>query len=170
MEVPSSIGGVRATLAPERAAEFDAVVARTPAKHLVYVILDWALPPGAAESDTATVRRLRSGDFSGVRDGDGTPVAPTHPPLNEAAGEIAPTVWSTGYPVGSKTFPATIDGIREALDEGRRAEFEAEIVLTPGHELTYAVLRWGYPPEDLAEEDALVAELRATQQSRGEGR
>ncbi|WP_190121433.1 hypothetical protein [Streptomyces inusitatus] len=168
--MPSSIGGVRAELEPEKAAEFDAVVARTPAKHLVYVILDWTLPPGAAESDATTVGRLRSGDFSGVRDGDGKPVAPTHPPLDEVEGETAPTVWSTGFPVGAKTFPATIEGIRQALDEDRRAEFEAEISRTPGHELTYAALRWGYPPEDLAEEDALVAELRAAYQGQGEGR
>ncbi|MFI1825143.1 hypothetical protein ACH41E_01645 [Streptomyces sp. NPDC020412] len=160
---------MRETLKPERAAEFDAVVARTPAKHLVYVILDWALPPDAEESDAATVGRLRSGDFSGVRDGGGEPVAPTHPPLDEAEGEVAPAVWSTGFPMGSKTFPATIEGIRDALDEDRRAEFDVEIVRTPGHELTYAALRWGYPPDDLAEEDALIAELRAARQRQGEG-
>ncbi|QDY76956.1 hypothetical protein [Streptomyces qinzhouensis] len=169
MEVPSSIAGVRAALEPDRAAEFDAVVARTPAKHLVYVILDWTLPRGAEKSDAVTVGRLRGGDFSGVRDGDGNPVTPTHPPLDETQEEPAPAVWSTGFPIGSKTFPATIDGIRGALDQDRRAEFEAEITRTPGHELTYAALRWGYPPEDLAEEDALVAELRAAHQGRGEG-
>lgn len=96
VEVPSSVGGVRAALEPERAAEFDSVVAGTPAKHLVYVILDWALPPGAEEPDAVTVGRLRGGDLSGVRDGDGNPVAPTHPPLDEAEAEVAPTASGRG--------------------------------------------------------------------------
>ncbi|OKH91345.1 hypothetical protein AB852_30900 [Streptomyces uncialis] len=72
-------------------------------------------------------------------------------------------MWSTGFPVGSKTFPATIEGIRAALDTERLPEFEAEITGTPGHELTYAALRWGYPPEELAEEDALIADLKAAE-------
>ncbi|MEU9606365.1 hypothetical protein [Streptomyces sp. NPDC048057] len=161
VEVPSSIEGVRAGLEPEKAAEFDAAVARTSAKHLVYAVLDWALPPVAGAVDGPVVRRLRAGDFAGVVDGDGKPVAPSHPPLDEAAGESAPTVYSAGFPVGSKTFPATIEDIRAALEEDRRAEFEAEIARTPGHELVYALLRWATPPEDLLAEDALIAELKA---------
>ncbi|MFE3017735.1 hypothetical protein [Streptomyces sp. NPDC059256] len=163
VEVPSSIEGVRAVVESGRLAEFDAEIARTPAKHLVYVILGWALPAGAEDTDPEVVGRLRSGDFTGVLDGDGEPVTPTHPPLDEAAGEVAPPVWSTGFPVGSKTFPATIEGIRAVLDDDKTAEFEAEIAGTPGHELTYTALRWGYPPEDLAEEDALIAELKAAE-------
>ncbi|MFI1829093.1 hypothetical protein ACH41E_21965 [Streptomyces sp. NPDC020412] len=161
VEVPSSMGGVRSGLGPERAAEFDAAVARTSAKYLVYAVLDWALPPVAGDADEPTVRRLRAGDFAGVVDGDGRPVAPSHPPLDEAAGESAPTVYSAGFPVGSKTFPATIEGVRAVLEEGRRGEFEAEIARTPGHELVYALLRWATPPEDLLTEDALITELKA---------
>ncbi|MFI6524385.1 hypothetical protein [Streptomyces uncialis] len=163
IEIPSSIEGVRAALEARGLAEFDAEIARTPAKHLVYVILGWALPPDAEEADPEAVGRLKSGDFSGVLDENGEVVAPTHPPLDEAAGEVAPAVWSTGFPVGSKTFPATIEGIRAALDTERLPEFEAEITGTPGHELTYAALRWGYPPEELAEEDALIADLKAAE-------
>ncbi|MCS0636849.1 hypothetical protein NX801_14510 [Streptomyces sp. LP05-1] len=159
MEIPSSTGGVRAVLDGGKRAEFEAEVARTPAKHLVYVILDWALPAGGEAVETAVVERLRSGDFTGVLDENGEPVAPTHPPLE--VGEVAPTVWSMGVPAGSKTFPATIEGIRGVLDGERLVEFEAEIARTPGHELTCAALRWGYPPEELAGEDALVAELKA---------
>ncbi|WP_405645350.1 hypothetical protein [Streptomyces uncialis] len=163
IEIPSSIEGVRAALEARGLAEFDAEIARTPAKHLVYVILGWALPPDAEEADPEAVGRLKSGDFSGVLDENGEAVAPTHPPLDEAAGEVAPSVWSTGFPVGSKTFPATIEGIRAALDTERLPEFEAEITGTPGHELTYAALRWGYPPEELAEEDALIADLKTAE-------
>ncbi|MEU0685979.1 hypothetical protein [Streptomyces uncialis] len=163
IEIPSSIEGVRAALEARELAEFDAEIARTPAKHLVYVILGWALPSEAEERNPEAVGRLKSGDFTGVLDENGAAVTPTHPPLDEAAGEVAPSVWSTGFPVGSKTFPATIEGIRTALDTGRLAEFEAEIAGTPGHELTYTALRWGYPPEELAEEDALIADLKAAE-------
>ncbi|MFI5620997.1 hypothetical protein [Streptomyces sp. NPDC051567] len=161
MEIPSSVGGVRATLDGEALAEFEAELARTPAKLLVYVILAGALPPGAESADGVTVARLRGGDFTGVLDEDGKPVSPTHPPL--AAGEVASPVWFMGFSIGSKTFPATLDGVRAVLDTGKLAEFEADIAATPGHELVYAALRWGYPPEDLAEEDALIAELKAAE-------
>ncbi|MER7045818.1 hypothetical protein [Streptomyces jumonjinensis] len=127
----------------------------------MYVVLDWALPPVAGAADVPVVRRLKGGDFTGVVDGDGNPVAPSHPPLDETAGESAPTVYSAGFPVGSKTFPATIESIRAVLEEGRRAEFEAEIARTPGHELIYALLRWATPPEELLAEDALIADLKA---------
>ncbi|WP_187337563.1 MULTISPECIES: hypothetical protein [unclassified Streptomyces] len=164
IEIPSSIEGVRAALDARELAEFEAEIARTPAKHLVYVILGWALPPDAEKVNPDAVGRLQSGDFSGVLDENGEAVTPTHPPLDEAAGEVAPSVWSTGFPLGSKTFPATIGGIRAVLDTERLAEFEAEIAGTPGHELTYAALRWGYPPEELAEEDALIADLKAAEE------
>ncbi|MFI1890315.1 hypothetical protein [Streptomyces jumonjinensis] len=159
--MPSSIEGVRTGLDAEKRREFEAEIARTPAKHLVYVILDWAVPSEVSAQDAAVIERLKAGDFVGVLDEDGKSVSPTHPPLDAAADETAPTVWSMGVPVGSKTFPATIDGIRGVLDGEKLAEFEAEIAWTPGHELTYAALRWGYPPEELAEEDALVARLKA---------
>ncbi|MFI2210243.1 hypothetical protein [Streptomyces sp. NPDC020141] len=161
VEIPSSLGGVRAGLAAERAAEFDAEAVRTPGASLVYVILDWALPEGAAREDPEAVERLRAGDFRGVVDGNGEPVSPTNPPRDPLTGEPPSPMYRSGFPIGSVTFPATIEGIRAVLDEERRAEFEEEIARTPGHELTYATVRWGYPPEELAAEDALIAQVKA---------
>ncbi|GGZ15221.1 hypothetical protein GCM10010387_04400 [Streptomyces inusitatus] len=161
IEIPSSLRGVRAALEEARAAEFDAEAMRTPGASLVYTVLDWALPGWAAAEDPAAVARLRAGDFTGVLDGDGRPVAPSHPPRDPVTGERPSATYKTGFPVGSVTFPATIEGIRAELRGERLAEFERDIVGVPAQELVYATLRWGYPPERLAEEDALIDRLKA---------
>ncbi|MFJ7420555.1 hypothetical protein ACIQXD_18385 [Streptomyces uncialis] len=161
VEVPASIGGVRAVLDEGRVAEFEAEIARTPAVDLVYAVLAWALPARAFTEDPATVARLRAGDFTGVLDGDGEPVTPTHPPHDDTTGASRSPVFRTGFPLGSVTHPATIQGIRAVLDSERLAGFEAETARTPAQDLVYVALRWGYPPEEKAADDAEIEQVKA---------
>ncbi|MFE7129580.1 hypothetical protein ACFVIM_01840 [Streptomyces sp. NPDC057638] len=161
VEVPASIGGVRARLDEGRAAAFDAEIARTPAVDLVYAVLAWTLPARAATEDPATVARLKAGDFTGVRDGDGDPVTPTHPPHDATSGTPRSSVFRTGFPVGSVTHPATIEGIRAVLDGERLAAFETETAQAPAQDLVYVALRWGYPPEARAEDDRAIEQVKA---------
>ncbi|MEW1551871.1 hypothetical protein [Streptomyces tsukubensis] len=64
VEVPATIEGIRATLSPERAAEFDLVVARTHASKLPQVLADWALPAEALAEEDEVIARLKAGDHS----------------------------------------------------------------------------------------------------------
>ncbi|MGW1974253.1 hypothetical protein [Streptomyces sp. NPDC001889] len=64
VEVPATIEGIRATLSPERAAEFDQVVARTHASKLPQVLADWALPEEALAEEDEVIARLKAGDHS----------------------------------------------------------------------------------------------------------
>ncbi|MEU0688372.1 hypothetical protein [Streptomyces uncialis] len=60
------------------------------------------------------------------------------------ATEQAPvwTAWVDGEPV---EVPATIAGIREQLDPGRRAEFDRVIAGTPGEDLHRVLAMWALP-------------------------
>jgi len=58
-------------------------------------------------------------------------------------------------------LPGTIGGIRAALPEARRAEFDRAIDAAPLAEVPLVAARWSLPPEAIAEDDALVAQLRA---------
>ncbi|GLF99861.1 hypothetical protein [Streptomyces yaizuensis] len=64
LEIPATIEGIRATLSPERAAEFDRVVARTHASKLPQVLADWALPAEALAEEDEVIARLKAGDHS----------------------------------------------------------------------------------------------------------
>ncbi|MFJ4774266.1 hypothetical protein ACIP88_35025 [Streptomyces uncialis] len=65
VEIPATLEGVRATLSPERAEEFDLVIARTHAARLPQVLADWALPPEALAEEDEVIARLKAGDHSG---------------------------------------------------------------------------------------------------------
>ncbi|MCM2394404.1 hypothetical protein [Streptomyces albipurpureus] len=65
VEIPATIEGIRATLSPERAAEFDLVIAHTHAAKLPQVLADWALPPEALAEEDEVIARLKAGDHSG---------------------------------------------------------------------------------------------------------
>ncbi|MFJ4773997.1 hypothetical protein ACIP88_33630 [Streptomyces uncialis] len=59
IEIPATIGGVRARLDDARRAEFDAEVATTPAHLLHFTILHWATPDEVAAETDAVVAQLR---------------------------------------------------------------------------------------------------------------
>ncbi|MFI1386654.1 hypothetical protein [Embleya sp. NPDC020886] len=63
-------------------------------------------------------------------------------------------------------LPGTIGGIRAALPEDRRADFDRAIAEAPLTEVPLVAARWGLPPEAIAEDDALVDQLRAGDHSR----
>ncbi|MFD7552198.1 hypothetical protein [Streptomyces sp. NPDC059816] len=158
-EIPASIDGVRARLDGKRLAAFDAVVDQTPAKHLVYVLLEHVLPTGAENSDPASVARLRAGDFTGVLDQDNTPVTVLDPP--PATGEAVPAVWTVDEYNGEPPteFPATIAGIRRTLAGEKLAEFEQETGRVAGQDLATALFRWSYPAEQKALDTAAFDRL-----------
>ncbi|MFJ4774003.1 hypothetical protein ACIP88_33665 [Streptomyces uncialis] len=161
VEIPASIDGVRARLDGQRLAAFDAAVDRTPAKHLVYVLLEHALAAGAESTDPAAVARLRSGDFSGVLDQDNDAVTVTDSP--PAEGEFVPLVWTVDEYNGEPPaeFPATIAGIRRALAGEKLAEFAQEIGRTAGQDLVITLFRWSYPAEQQARDTAAFDRLAA---------
>ncbi|MCS0636452.1 hypothetical protein NX801_12420 [Streptomyces sp. LP05-1] len=66
-EIPETIEGVRTALAPkpERLAEFEAELPRTPAPELPALVAAYALPRRAWDAIDARIERLRAGDFSG---------------------------------------------------------------------------------------------------------
>ncbi|MCX4660166.1 hypothetical protein ACIBCB_31720 [Streptomyces uncialis] len=68
VELPSTIADVRAALAEELRAAFDAEIGSTPGPDLPLRLAMWALRtvPGAVEEMDDQVDRLRSGDYSGV--------------------------------------------------------------------------------------------------------
>ncbi|MCM2388940.1 hypothetical protein [Streptomyces albipurpureus] len=67
VQIPATIDGVRATLAgePERLAEFEAEIGRTPAFQLAQTLATWALPAEAWSEINAEMDRLAAGDFAG---------------------------------------------------------------------------------------------------------
>lgn len=75
--------------------------------------------------------------------------------------DIAAATWTTtidGQPV---EIPATIDGIRAVLPEKDLEAYDAEIRQTPAQDLHRVLARWALPPEAEAEDDDLVARLKA---------
>ncbi|MFI1868850.1 hypothetical protein [Streptomyces jumonjinensis] len=160
-EIPATIDGVRALLTGQRLDGFDAAVADTPAKHIRYVPLEHALPADAASADPAAAARLRAGDFAGVLDHDGSPVTPFDP--SPAEGEQAARVWRVDEYDGTvpTEFPATVAGIRAALQGQRRAEFVREIGRTAGQDLPVVLFRWSYPAEQRAKDEAASDRLAA---------
>ncbi|MGC0417222.1 hypothetical protein [Embleya sp. AB8] len=58
-------------------------------------------------------------------------------------------------------LPGTLDGIRASLPEDRREEFDRAVGSVPLTEVPLVAARWSLPPEAIAEDDALVAQLRA---------
>lgn len=58
-------------------------------------------------------------------------------------------------------FPGTLDDIRAALPEEQRAEFDREIGSAPIMDLPLIAFRWSYPAEAQAEEDEMVARIKA---------
>lgn len=161
VEIPSSIDSIRAHLTGKRLAAFDAAVADTPAKHLLYVLLDHSLPADAEDLDPATVARLRSGDFTGVLDDDGAPVIPSDPPPVD--GELVPSVWTVDEYDGEPPteFPSTIAGIRNGLAGEGLAEFAQEIGRTAAHHLALELFRWSYPAEQQAKDNHAFDRLAA---------
>ncbi|AXU17519.1 hypothetical protein I3J09_28165 (plasmid) [Streptomyces clavuligerus] len=65
VQIPATTEGIRATLSPKRAAEFDLVVARTHAAKLPQVLADWALPAEALAEEDEVIAPLKAGDHSG---------------------------------------------------------------------------------------------------------
>ncbi|MER7049313.1 hypothetical protein [Streptomyces jumonjinensis] len=65
VRIPATIETVRAALVPERRAEFDAEIARTPGLQLAQVLAMWALPPAVWDQIEADFARLEAGDHSG---------------------------------------------------------------------------------------------------------
>ncbi|MFE7132490.1 hypothetical protein ACFVIM_16690 [Streptomyces sp. NPDC057638] len=77
VELPNTLGEIRAQLPEERRAEFDRVIAATPLEQVRMVaIMRFALPDEAQREDEEIVARLDAGDWSGVLHEDGTPVRP----------------------------------------------------------------------------------------------
>lgn len=75
--------------------------------------------------------------------------------------DIKPATWTTvigGEPV---EIPATIEGIRATLSPAQAEAFDGEIARTPAQDLHRVLARWALPPEAEAEDDAVVARLRA---------
>jgi hypothetical protein len=161
VEIPASISGVRARLSEQRLTDFDAAVGSTPAKLLLYILLEHALPADAESTDPAAVARLRAGDFSGVLDHDGAPVTPSDLPPGE--GELVPSAWTVDEYDGEPPtrFPATIAGIRATLAGEKLAEFAQEIGRTAGQDLTVTLFRWSYPAEQQARDTAAFDRLAA---------
>ncbi|MFI5620531.1 hypothetical protein [Streptomyces sp. NPDC051567] len=78
MRLPNTLAEIRAGLPDEgRRAEFDRVIGSTPLELVRQVaIMEFALPDEAREEDAEIVARIDAGDWSGVVDEDGNPVAP----------------------------------------------------------------------------------------------
>ncbi|MFE7130933.1 hypothetical protein ACFVIM_08745 [Streptomyces sp. NPDC057638] len=157
--VPATIQGVRAALPPDRAEDFDAEVPRTPGPDLLYFLLDAlvesVLTPVGTPQDREVIARLRTGDFAGVLDERHEPVHVGFAPRDPEAGEPSPQWTASTGP-----FPATIEGIRATLAPDQRPAFDRDIATTPAQHLAHATVRWGYPAEDRAREDELIARLR----------
>jgi hypothetical protein len=66
-------------------------------------------------------------------------------------------------PGGVEELPSTIPGIRDALPEDQRAEFDRQVNATGAGDLPALLARWAMhiPSQQDAEEEALVARLRA---------
>ncbi|MER6913895.1 hypothetical protein ABT354_19670 [Streptomyces sp. NPDC000594] len=154
VRVPPTPDGVRARLSPDERTAFEDRLARTPGQHLVFVVLDAAVPPAARQQDPDTLARLLGGDFTGVTDETGQQVH-----LPDIEGDSP--VWFIPYTgQGTVEIPATIAGVHARLDDGRRAEFDTEVGATPAHLLHFTILQYATPDEVTAETDAVVAQLR----------
>ncbi|GAA2254007.1 hypothetical protein GCM10010232_48650 [Streptomyces amakusaensis] len=155
VRVPSAPAGIRARLSPEGLSAFEDRLARTPGQHLVFVVLEAAVPPAARQQDPDTVARLLDGDFTGVTDETGEQVH-----LPDIEGDSP--VWFIPYTgQGTVEVPATIAGVHARLEGDRRAEFDAEVASTPAHLLHFTILQYATPDAVTAETDAVVAQLRA---------
>jgi hypothetical protein len=66
-------------------------------------------------------------------------------------------------PGGVVELPSTISGIRDALPENEREEFDRQVNATGAGDLPSLLARWAMqiPSEQDGEEEALVARLRA---------
>ncbi|MFJ4770851.1 hypothetical protein ACIP88_17350 [Streptomyces uncialis] len=154
LKVPATIAAVRESLDRGQLAAFDQEVEHTAGNHLDRVLLRWGLPasvmagPGMAD-------RVDRGSLDGfARTGDGELVAFTPVPSERPDTGVAVT-WGMSMPGGRRVRrPATIAGIREALDRERRAGFDAEITHVAGHRLFQQLVQWATPPEAAAEIDA----------------
>ncbi|WP_040876858.1 hypothetical protein [Embleya scabrispora] len=56
-------------------------------------------------------------------------------------------------------LPGTLDGIREALPEDRREEFDRAVGSVPLAHVPLVAARWGLPAEAVREDEALLAGL-----------
>ncbi|GLF98159.1 hypothetical protein [Streptomyces yaizuensis] len=153
LEVPATIAGVREQLDGEQRAVFDREVERTAGNYLDRVLLRWALP-GSVLAEAGGAERVERGSLDGfARTVGGGVVAFTVVP-EEAPDPGVPATWGMSTPAGRVRRPATIAGIREALDPGRRERFDEEIRHVPGHRLFQRLVMWATPPEAAAQIDA----------------
>ncbi|MFI6984988.1 hypothetical protein ACIBSV_41240 [Embleya sp. NPDC050154] len=70
-------------------------------------------------------------------------------------------VWRTRIRGRSTDLPATLDDIRAALPEARRAGFDRCVGSALLVDVPLVAARWSLPPEAIAEDDTLIAALRA---------
>ncbi|MFH9871598.1 hypothetical protein ACH4NT_36675 [Streptomyces lydicus] len=77
--------------------------------------------------------------------------------------DITAATWTTHIDGQLVEIPATIEGIRAVLVEaGADVEaYDAEVRQTPAQDLHRVLARWALPEEAAAEDDAIVAQLRA---------
>jgi hypothetical protein len=74
---PATIAEIRERLDPNERVEFEEQLANTPFDQLyAKIVLEWALTPEERAEDRAVLERVRAGDFSGLRNLDGTPFTP----------------------------------------------------------------------------------------------
>ncbi|MFE3206303.1 hypothetical protein [Embleya sp. NPDC059237] len=73
VDLPGTIGEIRAGLPEDRRAAFDAAIDATPLHLVPAVAARWGLPAEAVAEDEEAFRRLESGDYSGVVYADDLP-------------------------------------------------------------------------------------------------
>ncbi|WP_424644848.1 hypothetical protein [Embleya sp. AB8] len=72
-----TIAEIRERLTSEERVEFEEQLAHTPFDQLyAKIVLEWVLTPEERAEDRAVRERVRAGDFSGLRNLDGTPFTP----------------------------------------------------------------------------------------------
>ncbi|MYW00221.1 hypothetical protein [Streptomyces sp. SID3343] len=64
VDLPGTLGGIRASLPEDQRAEFDRAVDEAPLLEVPLVAARWGLPQEAIDEDDALVEQLRAGDFS----------------------------------------------------------------------------------------------------------
>ncbi|GLF93391.1 hypothetical protein [Streptomyces yaizuensis] len=77
VELPNTLGEIRSALPEARREEFDRVIASTPLEQVRLVaVMRFALPDEAQQEDAELAARIEAGDWSGVRNEDGTSYQP----------------------------------------------------------------------------------------------
>ncbi|GCD99682.1 hypothetical protein [Embleya hyalina] len=70
VDLPGSIGSIRASLPEDRRAAFDAAIDEAPLMEVPLIAARWGLPQEAIDEDEALIEQLKRGDFSGFAEMD----------------------------------------------------------------------------------------------------